>query len=476
MSRLPPWLVIIAVWAAIYLPALGSFEIKGEEGRRILPAMAMLEQHDYLVPRVGGQAYFTKPPLVNWLVAASFKAFGRNEWSARIPSAVSVLIAALVFVTIGSASLGRGGAMAAALIWLTTIGLIEKGRLIEIDALYVSLCAIAIICWLTWWQQNRSPWLTWIVPWIFLGLGWLAKGPLHLVFFYAVVLAVLWQSKEWKALFHPAHFVGILLMLAIFASWAVPFLHSSGQSRGLNKWSAQFTGRINPGLFNVGTSALTLIRAIGQFLPWILFVPFLRLDRFRDARERQLAARLAWSAVVPVLAISAVPVAAPRYSLPALAPFCWLLGLSFARDAFAHPRWLGSTGQPLWERFGRLCALLVVMSALVGFPIAARLAKKHEKVKNVAAQVNAVVPATETLFAIDPGYQPFLFYVQARVRYVEGIERVPASARYMVVRPNREAAVGQSERWAPRHAQPVVRVRDYRGETVILFLIDEERP
>ncbi len=69
--------------------------------------------------------------------------------------------------------------------------MIEKGRLIEIEALYVSLLGLAMICWLSWWEQRRSPWLTWIVPSVFLGLGVLAKGPVHLLFFYAVVVAVL---------------------------------------------------------------------------------------------------------------------------------------------------------------------------------------------------------------------------------------------------------------------------------------------
>ena len=70
------WLVVLVIWAAIYLPALGSLEIKGEEGRRILPAVTMLQTGNFIVPYVGSDAYFTKPPLVNWLVAASFKAFG----------------------------------------------------------------------------------------------------------------------------------------------------------------------------------------------------------------------------------------------------------------------------------------------------------------------------------------------------------------------------------------------------------------
>jgi 4-amino-4-deoxy-L-arabinose transferase-like glycosyltransferase len=64
--------LVLLVWAAIYLPGLGSLEIRGEEGRRILPAVTMLQTGNYLVPRVGSEPYFRKPPLVNWIVAASF--------------------------------------------------------------------------------------------------------------------------------------------------------------------------------------------------------------------------------------------------------------------------------------------------------------------------------------------------------------------------------------------------------------------
>ncbi|PYK20423.1 MAG: hypothetical protein DME55_02300 [Verrucomicrobia bacterium] len=145
-SRLAAVLVVLLVWAVIYLPALGSIAIKGEEGRRILPAIGMLQTGNYIVPEVGGNPYFRKPPLVNWLVAASFRIFGvRNEWTARLPSAVVVLAVAVAFVTVARASLGPGGSIIAALIWMTNIGMMEKGRLIEIEALYVSLCGLAII-------------------------------------------------------------------------------------------------------------------------------------------------------------------------------------------------------------------------------------------------------------------------------------------------------------------------------------------
>src|SRR5206468_9647287 len=118
--------IVLLVWAAIYLPGLGSLEIRGEEGRRILPAVTMLQTGNFLVPYVGSEAYFRKPPLVNWLVAASFKLTGvRNEWTARLPSALAVLAVAIAFITLGPRSLGSLGSLFAALVWLANFANVE---------------------------------------------------------------------------------------------------------------------------------------------------------------------------------------------------------------------------------------------------------------------------------------------------------------------------------------------------------------
>src|SRR5205814_9241237 len=154
--------IVLLVWAVVYLPALGGLAIKGEEGRRVWPAVPMLKTGDYVVPQVGSRAYFLKPPLVNWLVAGSFKFFrARNEWTARLPSSLAVLAVAIAFVTVARMSLGPTGSLAAALIWLTNIGMIVKGRLIEIEGLYVSLSGLAIIFWLSCCTQRTPAWVFW---------------------------------------------------------------------------------------------------------------------------------------------------------------------------------------------------------------------------------------------------------------------------------------------------------------------------
>ena len=137
MSRLTACLILIVIWALIYITNLGSSEFRSEEGHRVLPAVQMLDSSNYLVPYIAARPYFNKPPLINWIVAASFKLSGvRNEWTARLPSALFILAVALTLATVGRSSLGTIGSFIAALCWLTNLGLIEKGRMIEIEAIY----------------------------------------------------------------------------------------------------------------------------------------------------------------------------------------------------------------------------------------------------------------------------------------------------------------------------------------------------
>ncbi len=259
--------IVVALWAIVYLPWLGTSGLRSEEGHRVLPAVEMLNGGDYVVPHVGGQPYLRKPPLINWLVAASFKISGyRNEWTARAPSIVSVLIVALVFVTLTTPILGQRGSLLAAIGWLTSLGMIEKGRMIEIDAVYVSLFALAFLVWLTWWRTRRSPWLTWIVPWIFLGLGLLAKGPALLLFFYAVVGTILFRTGKLRDAFQWQHLLGIMIMLAIFAAWAIPFAEATRASE-LRTWSNELLNRFtgSEGTFN--DWLLNWPLALAYFLP-----------------------------------------------------------------------------------------------------------------------------------------------------------------------------------------------------------------
>ena len=475
MSRRLSLIVVLLIWAAIYLPALGSLEIKGEEGRRILPAVTMLETGNYIVPQVGSEPYLRKPPLVNWLVAASFS-FTRHksEWTARLPSVLCVLAVAIAFVTIARTALGSFGALAAALMTLTSFGLIEKGRLIEIEALYVSLFGLAIISWLNFWKARASQWRTWIVPSIFLGLGLLAKGPLHLFFFYAIVIAVLFRAGEIRELWRPAHFIGIAVMLGIFAAWLVPCLIMTNAGQTAHVWSRQFSGRMAGEGFHFSSWILNIPRGLAYFLPWLIFLPPLGRAGFASSRDAQMSNGLKWGIATPFVIVNLIPGALPRYTMPLLVPTAWLLAENFAAPQFA---WLRTRLQRLRER-ERLVFFLTTLTAVVvcGYAaIAVPRLQRREKVRSVARQIDRVIPPGETLYAIDPDYQPFLFYTHSRINYVSDVDELPADAHYALVRAKLEPSLAANARWEALHPESVLRVTDYRNVTVSVVRIQSVR-
>ena len=81
------------------------------------------------------------------------------------------------------------------------------------------------------------------------------------------------------------------------------------------------------------------------------------------------------------------------------------------------------------------------------------------------------MPAGETLYAVNPDFQPVFFYVKARIQYVSYLRKLPANAHYFLVQTENEAEATTTRKFAPRHAYPLVRVQDYHKREMIIFEI-----
>ena len=343
--------------------------------------------------------------------------------------------------------------------WLTNFGLLEKGRMIEIEALYVSMTALAFICWLSCWRDR--PWCAWITAGIFLGLGLLAKGPLHLLFFYSVVLAVLWQAGELRRLWSWPHLVGAILMLGIFAAWAIPCLQMVQAGHATSVWSKQLTGRVSGDDFKLGDWLLNIPRGIGYLLPWVALLPFARFTLLENEPDRKLCRALSLGVAVPLLVVNLLPGALPRYTMPLLAPAIWLLAIFIREHALVWPKPLRKV--VTWTAISVVAAMLIYTVALIPF------LQRREKIRPIGRALNAAIPPHETLFAIDPDYQPFLFYVERPIVYLDRVNELPLEARYIMVQPANQSAIEQSRRWAPRQPRAILEKKDYRGHRILLF-------
>jgi len=101
--------------------------------------------------------------------------------------------------------------------------------------------------------------------------------------------------------------------------------------------------------------------------------------------------------------------------------------------------------------------------------------RKHEKVRQHARQIDAIVPPSVPLYAVNPKYQPYLFYVTAPVRYVSTIEQLPADTKFFLVQGENEIEAERSKRWSPSRTQLVLRIVDYREHEAILFSVSSAR-
>jgi len=343
--------VAAVIWAGIYLPGLGSVELKHEEPRRALPAVHMIATGDWLVPRVGEVPYLRKPPLLNWLIAVMFKLTGgRSEWAVRFPSVLATLALALGIVVFGRRWLGNLGGLIASIFFLSNLAVLESGRLAELEAVYIGLTGLALVIWLASWYSGATGLRLWLWPAILLALGLLTKGPTHLIFFYGVIIPVLVRGRDLGLLVRPAHGLALLLMLAIFSLWAIPCSFAVGQHDPLGVWQFwihQITSRASETeAFRVQTWLLNFPQTLKNFLPWTPLLVLLwtsgiercgndaltkDIDGYRfRAQAIFYGARLGM--VITCLLMCFLPSGSPRYIYPLFIVPCVLLGQMFAQE------------------------------------------------------------------------------------------------------------------------------------------------
>jgi 4-amino-4-deoxy-L-arabinose transferase-like glycosyltransferase len=373
MPKLPFVLLLLSLlWAGLYLPALGETELKGEEPRRIVPGLLMIQSGDWLHTTIGATPYMRKPPLVNWAIAGSVLATGQySELAYRLPSVLAVLLLVLGTAAFTWRWLGPGGALLAGIFILTNISMLEKGRLAEIEAIYIACGGLAIAWWLPRFARGEGGWAQWAVPGLFLGLGMLAKGPAHFLYFYAVVIGACWASREWRTLWHPGHFLCLALAAGIFAAWAIPYAQSGPTpttdpetAQVGAAWISQLTSRLGFDDFKPLDWALNVPRGILNLLPWALFFPLLWNKRWladlADDRERAILRGARNGVVASFIAVSLMPGALERYTLPLLVPIFLLLArVMVTRNAPQDdanpvaPRWMR-----VWSLVNRLALVL----------------------------------------------------------------------------------------------------------------------
>ena len=210
-------ILILATLYVCYFSHLGTIGFVGpDEPRYAWIARDMAETGDWVTPRLYGKPWFEKPVLYYWGAALCFKLFGVSEAAARLPSAISALLATLALAWLARRLYGAETARWLLLLLPTTVGMIGFSHAAATDMPFSGMLTIAMVCaavvlGLTRNEDTpilpRTPWLALLLFGFFLGLAVLAKGPVAIILCGGAVFFWGLFTKRWRdafRIFHPA--------------------------------------------------------------------------------------------------------------------------------------------------------------------------------------------------------------------------------------------------------------------------------
>jgi 4-amino-4-deoxy-L-arabinose transferase-like glycosyltransferase len=378
--REPEVAALIVLVAAAYFVRIGDVSLRGEEPTRAQVAFEMMRSGDWIVPRLQGDLFLSRPPLQNWLIAGCAAVTGSHAaWAVRLPSVLAMLFTTLLIYGYARTGLPRTGALAAAAAFATFGEMFTTGCQAETDMVFTALVSGSLLLW-HWGQLAGWPAVrTWVLGYVFVALAVLCKGPQPPVYFFGAVSVYLVWSGQWRRLFSRAHLVGMLAGGTLVLAWLIPCVLQTSwpvarailMNDSANRFQAWQTSEVAEHLLQFP------LETLGCTLPWSLL-----LFAYASRRVRRLAAAVGpqalFTAIAAGLAFPTIwvpPGGNTRYYTPLYPCLAVLIGLvldgCLRVDAPARVR-------RHWRRFA-LAAAGVMAAAGLAVILAALFLPNHPR-------------------------------------------------------------------------------------------------
>lgn len=302
-------------------------------------AQQMVSSGDWVTPHANGVRFLDKPPLMFWLMAASFRVFGVHEWAARLPTALGIAGTAWILWRLAGDAAGKRAGLYAGLAFVLSAGTLFFTIEAFPDIFLVFFLSLACYSLLRMqFSSGRSLWPVFGYS-VALAGAVLAKSLIGLVFPLAtgcLFFLVVRQRPRLRAL----HLLlGVAILLAATVPWHV--LAAQRNPGFLNHYFVneqlmRFLGRRQPVDYGSIPVPIFWLLLLVWVFPWCAFLAAswgLR-KRLTDADERQAAViQLAWCWSGVVITFFTFSARLEHYSFPALPPFALLVGIALARGS-----------------------------------------------------------------------------------------------------------------------------------------------
>ena len=285
---------LIAFYILSVLINLGDLNLQGEEPRRAIVSIEMLESGDYIVPHALGWEYYNKPPVFNWILAGFIYLTGStSEFVLRLPSLLFLLLWAFVHYEVSRRFFSKKIALLSAFFMLTIPDLFFYGLAngAEIDIFYSFLVYLQVIS-MFWYYHYRKYWLLFIASWFFCALGFLTKGFPSLIYQGLTLVALCAYAKSIRIIFKPAHLAGIAVFAFVtgvyFFAYStrapLPVLLTNLVNESLGKWD----GGNKPSGASIASLAVYPLSLLKLLAPWSVLLPVLLWQHRQNFRANAL--------------------------------------------------------------------------------------------------------------------------------------------------------------------------------------------
>src|SRR5437879_3261922 len=350
-ARRVGWAMLIAATLYVcYFSHLGAIGFVGpDEPRYAWIARDMAETGDWVTPRLYGKPWFEKPPLFYWGAALCFKLFGVSEAAARLPSAISALLATLAMTWLALRLYGAETARWLLLLFPTTVAMIGFSHAAATDMPFSAMLTIAMVCaavvlGLTRNENTpilpRAPWLALVLFGFFLGLAVLAKGPVAIILSAGAIFFWVLFTKRWRdafRLFHPAAIASFCLTSL---PWYVLCARRNPDFLRIFIVEHNFKRYLTPEFQHIQPFWFYIPVLLVAFLPWTAAILWTAVEgSARIAKSKKTSPQtlflLSWSGLV-VLFFSLSQSKLPGYVLPSIPAICLIVTRAGVAMASAH--------------------------------------------------------------------------------------------------------------------------------------------
>jgi 4-amino-4-deoxy-L-arabinose transferase-like glycosyltransferase len=332
-------LLLLALWlmATMGLRPL----LLPDEGRYANVARDMLGPNgDGLVPLLNGLPFFHKPPLLYWLDMLAMSVVGVNQFSARFAPFVGAwVMGASLFMAVRRWH-GAAAARATLMVLATCPFFFIGGQYANLDMLVGGLITATVLAFARAVDDGGRSMRWMLTAWALAAASVLAKGLIGFVLPALVIAPWLLAQRRWRDVLWLLHPLGLLLFVALALPWfALMQLRYPGffdyfiMEQHFRRFAQASFNNVHPAWFYVAVLPLLT-------LPWSGWLPASLMKmrsgwKAHSASDRSRWALWAWWLVAVIGFFSLPSSKLVGYALPALAPWCAVLGVAVAASLSA---------------------------------------------------------------------------------------------------------------------------------------------